>query len=668
MENYNSLGYNNQLLKDSSDQQSLESIYNNETEELETISSINGAESSNDKTDDNQTTVPVDKLISGVFEAAEFIIGNSGRIRSGQTEWDTGNGWWIGDVDGIKKLSIGSSTGDKVTWNGSALTIVGSLSAGSISIGTSPNWFRVDTSGNTWWGAVTFVDAPASITPAGVSKFTNTTITGTITSSTITGGTISIGNSNDIFKADSNGIYLGNAVFASAPFRVSMSGTVNCSNINITGGTIQWSTVAGTTNAPANNATVGATWNSNITGQPSDSSITNPSYITSTKITATTIESPTISANDGYFSGIFKVGSSGICIDGSNKWIYSANYTAGSAGWAIKNDGSAEFQNIIARGSITATSGSISGSLVSSGISASNITTGTLYVGGSGQPGTIVLNRDGSNGFLTWTGGNKIWSDGNEYMGFDAGGGRYYFYDDGDLMALFQNGSQASFYDGVNCEGNFNVDSSYAARFEGVPVYLYSSGTNCRIQGSSTVISYEAPNDHNFYVGGTASVDAVIDANIWTNGNLYAEGTKPFLISHPDGTKGKMLRYTAQESPEVILRHRGKGKTDSNGNCIIVLPTHFTLVTEESGDVTVNLTPVGNNHIYLEEEPTNINIKVKSDNPNTGFHYEVIAVRKGYLNEKVEFNINDKNFEEKDQLVVDAIKKRNNVISEFTKK
>ena len=49
-------------------------------------------------------------------------------------------------------------------------------------------------------------------------------------------------------------------------------------------------------NKPDNNATYGATWNSNISGQPSDASITNPSYITSTKITSTTIESPTITA------------------------------------------------------------------------------------------------------------------------------------------------------------------------------------------------------------------------------------------------------------------------------------------------------------------------------------------------------------------------------------
>lgn len=59
--------------------------------------------------------------------------------------------------------------------------------------------------------------------------------------------------------------------------------------------TLQWTDVSWTWK-PADNATVWATWNSNISGQPSDASITNPSYITSTKITSTTIESPTITA------------------------------------------------------------------------------------------------------------------------------------------------------------------------------------------------------------------------------------------------------------------------------------------------------------------------------------------------------------------------------------
>jgi len=51
-------------------------------------------------------------------------------------------------------------------------------------------------------------------------------------------GSITIGTGDNVFKADSNGIYLGNAVYASAPFKVSMAGAATASNLTITGGSI----------------------------------------------------------------------------------------------------------------------------------------------------------------------------------------------------------------------------------------------------------------------------------------------------------------------------------------------------------------------------------------------------------------------------------------------
>lgn len=46
-------------------------------------------------------------------------------------------------------------------------------------------------------------------------------------------GDVSIGSGNAIFKADSNGIYLGNATFASAPFSVDPAGALKATNANI---------------------------------------------------------------------------------------------------------------------------------------------------------------------------------------------------------------------------------------------------------------------------------------------------------------------------------------------------------------------------------------------------------------------------------------------------
>lgn len=76
-----------------------------------------------------------------------------------------------------------------------------------------------------------------------------------IVTGSLQGINIAIGSGKNIFKADTNGIYLGNAVFGSAPFRsdmagnviansITLTGTVNNSAINsstITGGTLQTS-------------------------------------------------------------------------------------------------------------------------------------------------------------------------------------------------------------------------------------------------------------------------------------------------------------------------------------------------------------------------------------------------------------------------------------------
>lgn len=48
-------------------------------------------------------------------------------------------------------------------------------------------------------------------------------------------GYAEIGSGNNIFKADGNGIYLGNATYANSPFRVSMSGLLVASNADISG-------------------------------------------------------------------------------------------------------------------------------------------------------------------------------------------------------------------------------------------------------------------------------------------------------------------------------------------------------------------------------------------------------------------------------------------------
>ena len=111
-------------------------------------------------------------------------------------------------------------------------------------------------------------------------------------------GDISIGSGNSVFKADSQGIYLGNAVFASAPFRVAMDGSLIATSATISG-----------------------------------------------SITATT------GTIGGWTIGATTLSSTNLTIDSANEKIESANYSAGVSGFTIGAD-LIEAQNLISRGTI----------------------------------------------------------------------------------------------------------------------------------------------------------------------------------------------------------------------------------------------------------------------------------------------------------------------------
>ena len=61
------------------------------------------------------------------------------------------------------------------------------------------------------------------------------TFSDTVSGATITGGTIRIGSGTSVFSADGNGLYLGNTAFASSPFRVTPAGALTATGVNITG-------------------------------------------------------------------------------------------------------------------------------------------------------------------------------------------------------------------------------------------------------------------------------------------------------------------------------------------------------------------------------------------------------------------------------------------------
>ena len=117
----------------------------------------------------------------------------------------------------------------------------------NITIGSGNNVFKAETGVGIQLGHATFSSAPFRVTEGGALTATNATITGEVNATSGTfNGSIAIGSGDSIFKADSNGIYLGNATFGLAPFRVTPAGAVTATSATITG-TLTLTNIDGTT-------------------------------------------------------------------------------------------------------------------------------------------------------------------------------------------------------------------------------------------------------------------------------------------------------------------------------------------------------------------------------------------------------------------------------------
>ena len=213
-----------------------------------------------------QKTLNIGTNSNGAMAAANITLAGGsaypyisiGQSSSAGSQGYNVNGIFMGVVNvsssPVYRLSLKSAS-NSLLWDGTSLTVngggtfSGALSAatgtfnGSIRIGSGESVFTADTSG-IYLGNETFGSAEFSVTPAGVLKATSGTIGGwTLGATTLTGGAatldstgaISIGTTNNVFKADTNGIWLGNAIFGNAPFRVTNTGVLYATGADIAG-------------------------------------------------------------------------------------------------------------------------------------------------------------------------------------------------------------------------------------------------------------------------------------------------------------------------------------------------------------------------------------------------------------------------------------------------
>jgi len=181
---------------------------------------------------------------SGAIQIGKYANGVSGDLRLSPA------GITARNISGLTTFAIDADTGDAVfkgDVRAGSLISEATIEGGAININ---DVFTVDADGNlvatsatisgyiTTGGAATDVNDGA--TTISGTKLTTGTVTAdyviasaSLSSPVITGGTIAIGSGNNIFKADTNGIYLGHATFASAPFQVNMAGSVTAKGVTI---------------------------------------------------------------------------------------------------------------------------------------------------------------------------------------------------------------------------------------------------------------------------------------------------------------------------------------------------------------------------------------------------------------------------------------------------
>ena len=123
----------------------------------------------------------------------------------------------------------------------------------------------------------------------------------------------------------------------------------------------------------------------------------------------------------------------------------------------------------------------------------------------------------------------------------------------------------------------------------GVGVFGLANGTSGSasrgVYGESKSTTVGAVGVHGVAANTTAGIYGV-----FSNGNMGASGTKPFVEPHPkDPTK--VIRYVALEGNEVGTYFRGRAKFQ-NKLARIPVPEDFRIVTDAEG-LTVQITPIG---------------------------------------------------------------------------
>jgi hypothetical protein len=214
----------------------------------------------------------------------KIALADSGYIRSGQTAYHTGTGFWLGKTGGVGKFSVGNPAGNFLVWDGTQLYVNGNvtlsnsipitnvtglndtivnhrsaitLNAGNINlkvsrstlldsvvayINLSPTTIDISASKVNVYGIFKAFNGSNDSTVIDGNKLKTGTVKADsilasryIISPQIIGGSLKIGTGESALQVNGSGLYLGSETFADAEFRVTPAGALTATSANITG-------------------------------------------------------------------------------------------------------------------------------------------------------------------------------------------------------------------------------------------------------------------------------------------------------------------------------------------------------------------------------------------------------------------------------------------------
>lgn len=129
------------------------------------------------------------------------------------------------------------------------------------------------------------------------------------------------------------------------------------------------------------------------------------------------------------------------------------------------------------------------------------------------------------------------------------------------------------------------------------------------------------------------NLDVTLASRLFVGSDLQVSGKKSFVQAHPtDPTKE--IVYVSLEGPEAGTYIRGTAQL-INGEAVINLPEHFSLVTNDEG-VTVQLTPLGEwLQLYVAQKSAKQLIVREASGKSGQFDYLVQGIRKGFEDHQV---------------------------------